>query len=209
MSFLQSDWRGRLREFEIFLEGDDMEGGLTRSQDDPFGIFMYPPYHERDVRKEIEMMATRMTNNGNRRPTIVSMAELLSISLDKASTNKKELFEAEKAIFPNGDCLELDEVRGNLEDVRDSIKAVIQDQASVAQMVVDRAGGLDPERDIIFVIRMGALYPVLSANDIVSQMSGKTKIPIIFFYPATREGRNRLLFMGSLKSTHLYRYRIF
>ena len=69
--------------------------------------------------------------------------------------------------------------------------------------------GGDPLRDIVFIIRTGALFPVYRTFSLLEQLKGRVKVPTVLFYPGEMEGAAGLRFMGVLDAEHNYRPKIF
>ena len=57
--------------------------------------------------------------------------------------------------------------------------------------------GLNSERDLIFIVRAGALSPdIYRVSTLLDQMKGRTRVPCILFMPATSDDSDGLRFMG-------------
>ena len=67
----------------------------------------------------------------------------------------------------------------------------------------------DPLRDIVFILRTGALFPVYRTFSLLEQLNGRVVVPAVLFYPGDLEGPAGLKFMGVLQAEHNYRPRIF
>ena len=64
-------------------------------------------------------------------------------------------------------------------------------------------------RDIVFIVRAGALFPVYRTSSLLEQLMGKVDVPSILFYPGVLDGAAGLQFMGILDAEHNYRPKIY
>ncbi|MGC2220991.1 MAG: BREX protein BrxB domain-containing protein [Methylocella sp.] len=67
----------------------------------------------------------------------------------------------------------------------------------------------DPLRDIVFILRTGALFPVYRTFSLLEQLKGRVIVPTVLFYPGDLNGAAGLRFMGVLAAEHNYRPKIF
>ncbi len=66
----------------------------------------------------------------------------------------------------------------------------------------------DPLRDIVFIMRTGALFPVYRTFSLLEQLKGLVTVPTVLFYPGDLDGAAGLRFMGVLAAEHNYRPKI-
>ncbi|MBI3748366.1 MAG: DUF1788 domain-containing protein [Chloroflexi bacterium] len=133
------------RDLEPILALPDPRTKLSAYHDMPYAIFRYDPGEEFDLRREVGMLETRLTQRG-KRVARVSLAE----------------------------CLDD-----------------------------------DPLRDIVFIVRTGALFPVYRTFSLLEQLKGRVQAPAVLFYPGDLDGASGLRFMGVLDAEHNYRPKIF
>ena len=76
----------------------------------------------------------------------------------------------------------------------------------VARRIPDDA---DPLKDVIFITRAGALFPIYRTSSLLEQLKGKVHVPSVLFYPGELDGVAGLRFMGILDAEHNYRPKIF
>src|SRR5438876_4330765 len=95
-----SAWKDRLHDrLEPLLKAPNLAKEISTYQGVPFGLFAYPPTAERDVRREVRMLATRIEHETPRRVTTISMADLLWEAIHRAyPPDGKALFEAERSM---------------------------------------------------------------------------------------------------------------
>ena len=98
-SWSDSAWRRRLAErLEPLLKSPDLAKEISTYQGVPFALFAYPPTAEREVRKEVQMLATRIETETGRKAISISMADLLWQAIRTAyPPDGKGLFEAERS----------------------------------------------------------------------------------------------------------------
>ena len=199
-----SDWKQRLTgRLEPVLKSPEVASELSTYQGVPFGLFAYPPTAERQLRREVQMLATRIENESPRKVAMISMADLLWEAIRVAyPPNGEGLFEAERSMASENP-------EHRLEQLQETIRAVVSEICPLPQMIVKRAEGLDPAKTILFLVRVGALYPAYRASALLENLMGVVRIPTILFYPGTRTGTNTLRFMDSLDALHGYRHKIY
>src|SRR5204863_231028 len=67
----------------------------------------------------------------------------------------------------------------------------------------------EPLRDIVFIVRAAALFPVYRTSSLLEQLKGKVHVPAVLFYPGELDGAAGLRFMGVSDAEHNYRPKIF
>ena len=92
-----NDWKERLRgKLEPILEMRDPRPKLSAYHDMPYAIFWYPPDVEFELRKELELLVTRLSQKG-KVITTISLAECLDAALREHAPWEK-LAEAERTL---------------------------------------------------------------------------------------------------------------
>ena len=79
----------------------------------------------------------------------------------------------------------------------------------IPDQIVEYASALDSNRSILFLTRVGAVYPAYRASALLENLMGEVHSPTVLFYPGTRTGKNSLRFMDSLDAVHSYRHKIY
>ncbi len=203
-SWSDSRWKERLRDrLEPLLKSKDLTKEISTYQGVPFALFAYPPTAERELRREVPMLATRVEHEAARNVVTISMADLLWQAIRTAyPPDGKALFEAERSM---GD----DEPERRLEQLQETIRSIVSEICPIPKLIKERADALDPKKSVLFLTRVGALYPAYRASALLENLMGDVKVPTILFYPGTRTGTNTLRFMDSLEALHGYRHKIF
>src|ERR1035437_148819 len=141
-----SDFTHRLREtLEPILERSDPRPGLSAYHDMPYALFRYDPEEEFELRGQVTLLETRLAQKGKRIRRI-SLAECL----DEAMVSQRPLPEWFAAEREQG-----------VETLVETVHAVLSEYAPLVDLVAARMPEApDPLRDIVFILRTGALFPV-------------------------------------------------
>jgi hypothetical protein len=190
------DWKERLtRQLEPVLMQPDPRQQLSAYHDMPYAIFRYPPEDEFGVRRQVSLLRTRLEQSG-KRVTIISLAECLAAALEAEDMGPDALVDAEKSV--------------GLEATVDTIFQILSDYQPLDELVARRIpADADPLRDLVFIVRAGALFPVYRTSALLEQIKGKVQVPAVLFYPGELDGAAGLRFMGVLDAEHNYRPKIF
>jgi hypothetical protein len=190
------DWNTRLtQKLEPILKQADPRPEISAYHDMPYAIFRYPPDDEFAVRKEVTLLRTRLEQLG-KRVTTVSLAECMAAALKAKGLNAPELAKAEKSV--------------GLAMTIATIHEVLSDYEPLDDLVAQRLpGDADPLRDIVFIVRAGALFPVYRTSSLLEQLKGKMHVPAVLFYPGALDGAAGLRFMGISDAEQNYRPKIF
>jgi len=160
----------------------------------PYALFRYDPGEEYELRKQVTMLETRLSQKGKRIKRI-SLAECLDEAM-RSQRPLEEWFTAER--------------EQGVETIVDTIHAVLSEYAPLVELVAARMPeDPDPLRDIVFIVRTGALFPVYRTFSLLEQLKGRVLVPTILFYPGELDGAAGLKFMGVLDAEHNYRPKIF
>ena len=191
-----SDWKQRLtRSLEPILLESDPRPKISAYDDMPYAIFRYPPEEEFPLRKEISMLSTRLQQAG-KRVTKISLAECLAAALEAENMTTEELVDMETSV--------------GLQSTIETVFEVISSYQPLSEIVASRIPkDASPLKDIVFIVRAGALFPIYRTSSLLEQLKGQVHVPSILFYPGDLDGAAGLRFMGILDAEHNYRPRIF
>ena len=191
-----TDWKERLTEqLEPVLRSPDPRPDISAYHDMPYAIFLYPPDAEFDVRQELALLRTRLEQAG-KRVTRISLAECLHTALEAERMGTDALVDAERSV--------------GLEPTIETIHQVISEYQPLDELVAQRIPpDADPLRDVIFIVRAGALFPIYRTSSLLEQLKGKVHVPAVLCYPGQLDGAAGLRFMGVLDAEHNYRPKIF
>ena len=190
-----SEFSDRLKNtLEPILASLDPRPTLSAYHDMPYALFRYDPEDEFEVRREITMLQTRLEQKG-KRVTRISLARCLEAAMT--------------TLEPLDSWFEVERKHG-IEAVIDTIHSTLADEVPLVDLVAARMpNDPDPLRDIVFINRAGALYPVYRTFSLLEQLKGQVTVPAVLFYPGTLDGAAGLRFMGVLDAEHNYRPKIF
>ena len=190
------DWRERLTgKLEPILRERDPRPAISSYHDMPYAIFRYPPDAEFAVRQEVALLRTRLQAAG-KRVTTISLAECLQEALEAADLTTEDLADAERRV--------------GLPETIETIGQVLSDYQPLDGLVAAKLpADADALRDVVFIVRAGALFPLYRTHALMEQLRGQLKVPAVLFYPGTIEGPTGLRFMGVLDAEHNYRPKIF
>ena len=183
------------------LEQKVLEGKpLGPSADIPFGIFVYEPREELEMRRQASLFATRLENHG-RRVRTVDLGELFWECLDSSP------------LGPG--ALEADEEMGSdLEDLLSQAHMMVAGKDSyepgpLERRIVEQLEDGDPARDFGLLIRAGELFPVYRTSALLERLMGHVRIPTLLLYPGTLNSPTELRFMGVCDPSPNYRPTIY
>jgi hypothetical protein len=179
---------------EPILEISDPRQRISSYHDMPYAIFRYDPEEEFDLRKQVTLLETRLTQKGKRIQRI-SLAECLDEAM-RSQRPLEEWFAAER--------------EQGIETIVQTVHAVLSEYAPLVDLVAARMPeDPDPLRDVVFILRAGTLFPVYRTFSLLEQLKGRAHVPTILFYPGNLDGAAGLRFMGVLDAEHNYRPKIF
>jgi hypothetical protein len=182
------------RDLEPVLSLADPRAKLSAYHDMPYAIFRYDPEEEIDLRQQVTLLETRLSQRGKRIKRI-SLAECLDEAM-RSQRTLDEWFAAER--------------EQGVETLVETVHSVLAEYAPLVDLVAARMPeDPDPLQDVVFVLRTGALFPVYRTFSLLEQLKGRVHVPTILFYPGTLDGAAGLRFMGVLDAEHNYRPKIF
>lgn len=171
---------------------------ISAYHDLPFAIFLYDPREEYMCRKCIHLLGISLEQNHKKKVTFVSLGKLLW----------KIIHETEGI-----DALIIEEKQYGFDRLQKTINQLMSDEdfMPLPNLLEDRIKGLDPAKDIVFLVRIGALAPsIFRASSLLDKMHGRTMVPIILFYPGSSDGHTDLKFMNMQNRSQvgMYNYRV-
>lgn len=190
-----SDLVQRIKQgLEPVLELLDPRERISAYHDMPYALFRYDPEEEFELRQQVTMLETRLLQKGKRVKRI-SLAECL----DEAMQSQRALEEWFSAEREHG-----------VETVVETVHSVLAEYSPLVDLVAIRLpDDPDPLRDVVFILRTGALFPVYRTFSLLEQLKGRVHVPTVLFYPGDLDGAAGLRFMGVLDAEHNYRPKIF
>src|SRR5688572_23051610 len=190
-----SDLEHRMKQsLEPVLELPDPRQRISAYHDMPYALFRYDPEEEFDLRKQVTLLETRLVQKGKRVKRI-SLAECLDEAM-RSECSLEDWFGVER-----------EQGAGT---VIDTVHSVLSERSPLVELVARRMpGDPDPLRDLVFILRTGALFPVYRTFSLLEQLKGRVHVPTVLFYPGDLDGPSGLRFMGVLEAEHNYRPKIY
>jgi hypothetical protein len=194
------EWQHCLQQqLEPVLSADDSGAGLSTYTDMPFGIFLYPPEDEWELRGELRDLAIRLENAGKTVQRL-SMAVLLEQAIEAAGLSMEEIAEAEVS-------LGVTMVRDTLRDV---LSGKAADSVPLDELVAQAVDASKPTSShIVFLERVGVLFDLHRPSALLENLRNRVRHPVVLFYPGQRDGPAGLRFMDELDADHNYRPKLF
>lgn len=179
---------------EPVLEDRDPRGRISAYHDMPYAIFRYDAEDELAMRAEVTGLKTRLEIRG-KRVSVISLADCLHAAITKQRPIE-EWCAAERA--------------SGVHEMTQTLTNLLDDYQPLVELVAERMPAeADPTRDVIFIVRTGALFPVYRTFSLLEQLKGRVIAPTILFYPGDLDGAAGLRFMGVFDAEHNYRPKIF
>jgi hypothetical protein len=140
-------------------------------------------------------LRTRLEQAG-KRVTTISLAQCLRSALEAENLDAAALAEAETSV--------------GLDATIDTVHQILSEYQPLDNLVAELIPkSADPQHDVVFIVRAGALFPVYRTSALLEQLKGKVHVPAVLFYPGELDGAAGLRFMGVLDADHNYRPKIF
>jgi hypothetical protein len=194
------EWQRCLhQQLEPVLSAVDSGAGLSTYTDMPFGIFLYPPEDEWELRGELRDLVIRLANAGKTVQRL-SMAVLLQQAIEAAGLSMEEIAEAEVTLGPVM--------------VRDTLRDLLSGKAAgsvpLDELVAQAVETAKPTSShIVFLERVGVLFDLHRPSALLENLRNRVLHPVVLFYPGQRDGPAGLRFMDELDADHNYRPKLF
>ena len=149
----------------------------------PYAVFRYEPDQEWELRREVNLLRTRLEQKGVD-ARIISLADLL--------------WEAVDTIEGIDAIVDLEREYG-FEAAQDQVHTYLSDEdfAPLPAALAERLNAMDSDRGLGLIVRAASLAPeIFPVSQLLERMQGLSRTPAVLFYPGTLEGTNRLRFMG-------------
>ena len=170
---------------------------IAAHSDMPFAIFIYPPFEEFVLRKQLRLLAITLNQNHGRQVKFVSLASIVWETIHQ---------------FDENDLFKTEALRG-LYAAQLHINKLItsSDFQPAADSVLSKMVSLNPEKDVVFLVRAGGFAPyIYRTSQLLDSLHNRTLVPIILFYPGSAEAGTDLHFydLPTKGSPGAYNYRV-
>ena len=197
MHTVDSSLRERLKQLEADLAFRPPR--FVRVSSMPYAIFHYAPEDERALRRELNLLATRLRGQGWR-VFFLSLARLLWEAIERCegldvliALEQEEGFQAlQEQIFTY-----------LTEDFWQPLPSLVAE-------AIANLGATDPNRDLVFLYRAGAFAPAMySMSRLINELADhNVQVPVVLLYPGSREGTFGLRYMNLPERAALGNYRV-
>lgn len=182
---------------------------ITTMRNYSFAILVYRPEQEFEMRKKVRQLSDQLR---------AEQWAVLEISLHRLFLNR--LRALEDGTLENWIDTEKRQSKRNperaLQRVKEQVGFLLEGEEGLAQDVVALIHEFCDkypeavERTVIWIKRMGALYPYSRCSSLLKHLDGKTgNVPVILLYPGERKDKTALSFMGEMPADRDYRPRIY
>jgi hypothetical protein len=182
---------------------------ITTMRNYSFAILVYRPEQEFEMRKKVRQLSDHLRSE---------QWAVLEISLHRLLLQR--LRSLEEGVLESWIETEKRQSKRNPEKallrVKEQLANLLEGEEGLARDVVQLVNEFCekyPEavdRTVIWIKRLGALYPYYRCSSLLKHLDGKTgNVPVILLYPGERKDKTALSFMGEMPADRDYRPRIY
>jgi len=183
---------------------------ISTNRSYPFAIFHYSPTEEFEARAEVGSLAQELQVKGWRVRTVDLFAVLADYLAEQEGGQLVQAWIDEEKLqyrsYGNDWSKALDSLSNALGGVFESIQGY---PGRVLAQIQEAAAGSDPLRTVVFLSRVGALYPFYRTSSLLRFIDTGVKVPTVVLYPGQRDDNQYLSFMGMMNADRDYRPRIY
>ncbi len=183
---------------------------ISTNRSYPFAIFQYSPSEEFRARAEVGNLAQELQLKGWRVRTVDLFAVLADyLAEQEGGELVQAMIEEEKLQYTSyGEdwSKALDSLSNALGQHFERLDGY---PGRVLAQIQEVAAGSDPSRTVVFLSRVGSLYPFYRTSSLLRFLDAGIKIPTVILYPGSRENPHYLSFMGIMSADRDYRPRIY
>lgn len=171
---------------------------ISAYHDLPFAIFRYNPEEEFTLRAKLRLFSFGLEQNHGKQVQFISLAELVW----------KVMSECQGLDY----LFKVEQIRG-FEAAQAHVHSLLSSPhfRPIAEELLSRLAGLDPERNVVFLVRAGGLAPAIyRCSVLLNELHHRTVLPIILFYPGSAASATDLSFFNLPGAGGLgaYNYRV-
>lgn len=171
---------------------------ISAYHDLPFAIFRYDPQDEYELRQRLRLFAFGFDQNHGKKVHFVSLAALVW----------KVIFEEQGLDY----LVQVEKARG-FKAGQDHVNNLLSSPhfRPISDEVLTCFEGLDPQQDLVFLVRAGGFAPVIYRPSVLlDELHQRTMVPTIFFYPGGARGTTDLCFFNlpGFGGVGAYNYRV-
>ena len=171
---------------------------ISAYHDLPFAIFRYDPEDEFELRKRLRLFAFGLDQNHGKHVHFVSLAELVW-----------NVISEEQGL----DYLVRVEKTRGFKAGQDHVNNLISSPhfRPISDEVLKCFEGLNPDKDLVFLVRAGGFAPVIYRPSVLlDELHKRTMVPVVLFYPGGARGSTDLCFynLPGTGGAGAYNYRV-
>lgn len=183
---------------------------ISTNRNYPFALFHYPPHEEFKMRSKLVELLDTLRSKGW---TILNV-DLFSTLIEYLGKQEGgELIEA----LVQEEKLQYNANRKNhsmpLNVLQNSLDVLLKDPVEypkvVFEKIMEKTEHTDETKTVIFLSRIGALYPFYRTSSLLRYLDKGIRVPTIVLYPGERTEQYYLSFMGEMDADRDYRPRIY
>ncbi len=172
-----------------------------------FAILPYGPEAEFDLRKRVRQLSDDLKLRGWN-VLEISMQRLFLQRL-KGVESLDKLIATEKRQFERDPERALNRVKDQVGKLISGEEGLAADVVRIIEQFADTQPH-DTEKTLIWIKRVGALYPFYRSSTLLKHLDGKTRqIPVVLLYPGVQRDKTALSFMDEFEPDRDYRPRIY
>lgn len=174
-----------------------------------FAILPYAPESEFDLRRRVRTLSDDLKLQG---------WEVLEISMHRLFLQRlkgleagllERLIETEKRQYERQSERALNRVKDQVGQMVSGEEGLAADVVRIIEQFAETQPH-DTEKTLIWIKRVGALYPFYRSSTLLKHLDGKTRqIPVVLLYPGKQKDKTALSFMDEFPPDRDYRPRIY
>ena len=183
---------------------------ISTNRNYPFALFQYPPNEEFKMRTQLIELLDALRGKGW---TILNV-DLFSALIEYLNTQEdgeliEALIEEEKLQYK---ASQKDHTMP-LNVLQNALDVYFKNPEEYSKVVYDKimekAEHSDVNKTVIFLSRIGGLYPFYRTSSLLRYLDKGIRVPTIVLYPGERTEQHFLSFMGEMDADRDYRPRIY
>ena len=183
---------------------------ISTNRSYPFAIFQYFPTEEYEARSKLGSLAEELRVKGWKVRTVDLFEQLEAYLAEQEGGELVEaIIEEEKLqyrAYGKDWKPALDYLSNTLTSHCNRMDGY---PARALEQIQEEARGGDANRTVVFLSRVGSLYPFYRTSALLRFLDTGVKVPTIILYPGTKEDQHYLSFMGIMSADRDYRPRIY
>jgi hypothetical protein len=183
---------------------------ISTNKNYPFALFQYLPHEEFQMREKLAEMIDGLRMKGWNILSVDLFDTFIRFLKEQESGELiEELIDEELLMYSSHNK----DYALPLRALSNSLDGLFKDQEAYPKAVLDKIRervekGSD-HKSVIFLTRIGALYPFYRTSSLLRYLDTGIRTPTIILYPGERQEKYYLSFMGEMNADRDYRPRIY